>query len=150
MDGALLVGVLEKFIERDPANAAYHYYLGMAHYDQRNWAEAKSAFEESLRLNPRQPEALNNLAWLLLTCPDERFLDADRALELAEGALSLKVAAYILDTLAEAYLANEFYEKAFRAARRALELATDNPSYYRKQLKKMADAYKKLGSGVVI
>jgi len=150
LDSALLAGVMEHFLERDPQNPVHHATLGMLHYEQGHWREARDAFETSLRLEPRQPDVMNNLAWLLLTCPEKSILDPRRALRLAESAAALQTEAHILDTLAEAYRANDMYREAVIAARRALALARENRSYYVKQLKKMTDAYRHLGDSVAI
>jgi tetratricopeptide (TPR) repeat protein len=52
--------------------------------------EGAAALEEALRLNPSHAEALNNLAWLLATAPDEALLDPDRAVELARKTVRLR------------------------------------------------------------
>ncbi|MBU3951611.1 MAG: peptidase, partial [Proteobacteria bacterium] len=78
--------------------------------------------------------ALNNLAWLFATCPDEQFRDGPRALALAEKAVSLRQEAFILDTYAEALSINNRNAEAIAAARQALSLAEDKRSYYREQV----------------
>lgn len=149
-DNALVTGVVEKLIEKNPDDARYYSYLAMLYHEQNQWGPARDAYEKSLRLNPGQAEALNNLAWLYLKCPDRDLLDPKRALKLAGQAYQLKREAFILDTLAEAYLANGHYQEALAAARRALEIASTNLRYYRKQLEKMKSAYKTLGKSIAI
>jgi tetratricopeptide (TPR) repeat protein len=77
----------------------------------RYWAErgqyrrALASYEEAVRLNPYDSEAINGLAWLLATCPDATLRDGDRAVELARRACkfsSRRIAAYV-DTLAAAH-----------------------------------------------
>ena len=149
-DHALVTGVVEKLIKKNPDNARYYSYLAMLHYERKQWIPARDAYEKSLRLNPDQAETLNNLAWLYITCPDRTLQDPKRALILAEQAFHLKKEAFILDTLAEAYLANGRYREALAAARRALEIARDNFGYYRKQLAKTEAAYKTMGKSIAI
>lgn len=150
MDSSLVVGVIQKLVRENPEDPRFHSYLAMLYYQQEKWNQAKKAYETAIELNPRQPDALNNLAWLLLKCPDPELRDEKKALDLAEQAFRLRKAPHILDTLAEAYLANSQYKKAVIAARGALELAKENLSYYRNQLKKMTRAYKTFGNSIAI
>jgi tetratricopeptide (TPR) repeat protein len=62
--------------------------------------EARKSYEEVLRVAPNHPQALNNLAWLLL----ERHQDERRALELAQRARqAVRQSPEVDGTLAEAY-----------------------------------------------
>jgi uncharacterized protein HemY len=142
---------LEREVEKNPDNPSFYSALGQLYYQEEKWKEAKEAFENSIQLKYRQPEVLNNLAWLLLKCPDEKLLDPKRALKLAEDAVALnKNSFYSLDTLAEAYFQNSMYKEAYYAAKRAYLLATENRDYYEKQLKKMAKYYKTFKSPITI
>jgi Zn-dependent protease with chaperone function len=142
---------LEREVEKNPDNPGFYSALGQLYYQEEKWKEAKEAFENSIQLKYRQPEVLNNLAWLLLKCPDEKLLDPKRALKLAEDAVALnKNSFYSLDTLAEAYFQNSMYKEAYYAAKRAYLLATENRDYYEKQLKKMAKYYKTFKSPITI
>jgi len=51
--------------------------------------EAETAYSKILELAPKSPLTLNNLAWLLATCPDAKFRDPGRAVELAKKAVAL-------------------------------------------------------------
>jgi tetratricopeptide (TPR) repeat protein len=83
---------------------------------------------------------LNNLAWLLATCEDERLRDPPRALDLALRAAQLEESAFVLDTLAECYFVNGKYALALAAEKRALALAKGNRSHYEAQLRKFMEA----------
>jgi predicted Zn-dependent protease len=129
--------VLEK-IERDPGNPLWHQFHGDLLASRRQYAEAIQAFERSLRLYPDNPEALNNLAWLLLTADQRTLLDPVRALALAKQAVALQARSHILDTLAEAYWQNGLAEMAIETEQRAVAESSDNRDYYRKQLRKFS------------
>jgi superkiller protein 3 len=84
--------------------------------------EADAAFREALRLAPNDVVVINNYAWFLVTCPDGKFRDARRAVELAGKAVAatpkdgnrwqtLGVARYRVGQWAEAVTA---LEKAMR------------------------------------
>jgi tetratricopeptide (TPR) repeat protein len=104
------------------------------------YAEAKQSYEKALALKPDSPATLNNLAWLLATCDDERLRDPPQALELARRAARLEPSAYILDTLAQSYYANGMLREAVQAEKRALELVKGDRSLYERQLQKFEEA----------
>jgi tetratricopeptide (TPR) repeat protein len=51
--------------------------------------EADRAYSRLLKLAPRNAVGHNDLAWLLATCPDSKFRDPKRAVELAKKAVEL-------------------------------------------------------------
>jgi tetratricopeptide (TPR) repeat protein len=114
--------------------------LGDIHYSTENYIGVKEAYEKSISLEPNNPEVLNNLAWLYVTCPDEDLRNPFRGLQLAEKAVQLSESAHIFDTLAESYFVNSMYQKAIVAETRALELVKGDRSYYKQQLEKFKKA----------
>lgn len=64
-----------------------------------------------------------NLAWLLATCPEERFRDGEQAVKLATAAYakSGNNSPYVLDVLAVAYAETGDYDNALKWARKAAE-----------------------------
>jgi tetratricopeptide (TPR) repeat protein len=127
-------------LEKRPNNPNLYKRLGDIHYRTENYIGVKEAYEKSIDLNPKNPEVLNNLAWLYVTCPDENLCNPFRGLKLAEKAIQLSEAAHIFDTLAESYFVNSMYQKAIVAGTRALELVRGDQSYYEKQLEKFKKA----------
>ena len=128
--------VIEKRLILSPDDPELHSALGQVYYEQEKWPQAKKALKHSLDLKYRQPEVLNNLAWLLVTCPEKEILDPAEALKLAREAVKLREAPHIYDTLAEALQANEMYEEGVAAAEKAVELAKENRRFYKDQLEK--------------
>jgi len=128
--------IIRSKIQDEPANPIWHLYLGDLEYAKRNFAAARKAYEHVLLLAPDQPDALNNLAWLLLTADDPAQRDPARALVLAERAVRIKEAPPNLDTLAEAYWANNMPTAAIEAERKALAQNPANHRYYQQQLEK--------------
>jgi tetratricopeptide (TPR) repeat protein len=92
---------------------------------QRRFAESKAAFRHVLTLNPDHVHALNNLAWLMASFPENRDLEAPDAVQLAQRAVELTDHQEIsfLDTLANAYAADGRLDEAIRTARSARDLA---------------------------
>ncbi len=77
--------------------------------------------------HPDDAEAINDLAWLLATCPEQAHRDAAEALTLAKRAcrMSGDSDAGHLDTLAAAHAAAGDYERAVIVAQRALRRAKE-------------------------
>ena len=50
-----------KALEADPQNANAYCYLGILHYDRKNYQESIAAYQHALRLQPTFPVAWNNL-----------------------------------------------------------------------------------------
>ena len=86
---------------------------------------AASQFQEVLRIDPDQLNALNNLAWLLATSPDKQVREGQQALRLAQQAVSLtnRRQATVLATLAAAYAEAGRFSQAIATANEALALA---------------------------
>jgi tetratricopeptide (TPR) repeat protein len=82
-------------------------------------------WEASLRVDANDGNALNNLAWVFATYPDDTIRDRKRAVELAERAVGLPggETPMVLRTLAAAYAENADFSKATETAQRAADLA---------------------------
>jgi tetratricopeptide (TPR) repeat protein len=93
--------------------------------------EAEKAFRSTLELKPDSAVAMNNLAWILATCPEPKFRDVDRALELAKKAVELAphVGVY-WSTLGIAECRAGNWESALAALEQSIELGVqlDKPS----------------------
>jgi Zn-dependent protease with chaperone function len=126
--------IIHNEIEKSPDNPDLHAILGDLLYRTKNYEGSIAAYKRVLRLNPDNPEVLNNLAWLY--CDVEGYRNPPEALQLARKAVSLKESHYILDTLAESLFLNGRIEEAIETGRRALQIAPANRDYYRKQIRK--------------
>ena len=96
-------------------------------------ARSRPFYEEVLDRDAAQIGSLNNLAWLLATCPDEKVRDGSKALELIQNALRQVVgpAVEIVDSAATTAAAVERRLLADHALRTAGQggtrfLATDS------------------------
>jgi Flp pilus assembly protein TadD len=79
-----------------------------------------------LSLKPDHADALNNLAWLLATCSDDRLRDGAEAVQCAERACQLTgfKQAGMVGTLAAAYAEAGRFPEAVATAESAVKLAT--------------------------
>ncbi|MBW1998491.1 MAG: M48 family metalloprotease [Deltaproteobacteria bacterium] len=134
----LVIRGLKQRLTKDPTNIALYRNLAMIYHQTGKYREAIEAYEKALSLDENQPVLLNNLAWLLVTAPDERIRQRERALVLAKKAVRLNRSPVFLDTLAEAYYANGLVEEAIRTIDEAISVATEGIDYYKKQREKFS------------
>jgi len=94
----------------------------------RHYRDAADEYRQVLKVKPDEPAALNNLAWLLATCPDASVRDGAEAVRLAERAcrLSGHSEAQSLGTLAAAYAEAGRFSEAVATAQKAIALANAN------------------------
>jgi eukaryotic-like serine/threonine-protein kinase len=116
-----------KAIEFDPTAAANHTSLGNALKAQGRLDEAIAEYRVAIRLEKDDPSPYNNLAWLLATCPEPKFRDPKRAVELANNAVKLapKVGNN-WNTLGVATYRAGSWQKAVTALEKSLKLQGDN------------------------
>jgi Zn-dependent protease with chaperone function len=145
-------------IEKNYAKAAAHYELGLslepdspmkekvlsrlgsAYFESHNMRRAYEIWERALALAPDDPEALNNLAWLLASVREPDLRDPKRALELVQKAITTGKFAHIMDTYAMALFVNGRIEEAIKAEEKALEMTDSDKKTFRKQLAKFKAA----------
>jgi Zn-dependent protease with chaperone function len=138
LDNRYLLTVIERHLAQHPDDGAALFAAGSLAYEEGKLKEGRTYFERALATGWRDPELLNNLAWLLLTAEGAAALDVERGFELAREAAQLKPATHILDTLAEGYWRRGFPCTALEIETRIL---ADNPrhgEHYRAQAEKFA------------
>lgn len=114
--------------------------MGDVYYHSEKFEKAYMAYEKALQSDPGNTEIMNNLAWLLATCANERVRDPKRALELIQKAAMLSSTPEVLDTLAESYYVNGNLDEAVSVGKKALKAARENRAYYEAQLNKFTQA----------
>ena len=88
-------------------------------------AEACAQYQRVLELDPDDIAALNDLAWILATCPDDSLRDGAKAVKLAEKAAQLchSQSPEVLDTLAAADAEAGNFSEAVQTVKNASSLA---------------------------
>ena len=118
----LAISDYTKAIEIDPRIARAYYNRGNAYRTKGQYDQAISDYNKALEIDPKYAPAYNNLAWLFATCPDSRYRNAERAIELAKKAVELNSKASHLDTLAAAYAESGRFKDAITTQEKAIDL----------------------------
>jgi tetratricopeptide (TPR) repeat protein len=90
--------------------------------------DAVEHYLAALKLQPDAPDILNNLAWLLATCPNKKIRDGNLAVQYARHACDLTQfeKTIFIGTLAAAYAEAGRFDEAIATAHRACDLAAKN------------------------
>ncbi len=116
----------QRALEIQPDYAEARFNLGRALDRQGKTADAVIQWREAVRLQPNRIVLLNQLAWVLATCPAESIRNGAEAVDLARRAVRLSDGrdAAILDTLAAAYAETGRFSEAVETVERAVSLAS--------------------------
>lgn len=89
-------------------------------------AKAAEDFKKVEKLSPNDPWSVQDAAWFLLTCPDEKIQNTAKGLELANKAKDLSGGkdGLIYETLAEAYFKQGDPVKAGEFQKKAIEMGS--------------------------
>lgn len=100
--------------------------LASLDYALGHWADAAGGFRRAVLLQPT-PAELNDLAWILATCPEDSVRNGSEAVRDAEQACRLTgfKEAGMMGTLAAAYAEDGQFSNAVTTAETTIQLATD-------------------------
>jgi tetratricopeptide (TPR) repeat protein len=106
-----------------PPTLAQRGNLAAEHGDYRR---AIADFQRAIAIDPKCADAQRSLAWLLATCPDEQFRDAELALSAASTAVELSSTDdfLALEALAAANAASSRFDDAVRYQTQAIAAAS--------------------------
>jgi tetratricopeptide (TPR) repeat protein len=91
------------------------------------WEDAAEDFRQAIKNSPKLGRAYRGAAWLMATCPEDNFRNAELALASARKAVQLDGNGDFtyLDTLAAALANAGEYEDAVATQEKALQIAPD-------------------------
>lgn len=114
----------ERARQIDPTNEYVLFGLGTSYSQVGKFKEAMGLLEELRKRAPAHPSVMNNLAWIYAKSKDPDVRSAEKALYYARRAAILAPSdPNIWNTLAEAYYTGGEYQRAFRVARLAYQMA---------------------------
>jgi tetratricopeptide (TPR) repeat protein len=95
---------------------------------QGDFGGAIHCYRKALEVHPNMLDLLNNLAWLLATCPDPRYRNGAQAIELGEKACQLTHYRQtpLIGTLAAAYAEAGRFDYAIWTAEKACACASES------------------------
>ena len=128
----------------DTPHAVYRLAWGSALAEKGHFGQAVTQLQKALETDSNNILGLNDLAWLLATCPNDGIRDGARAVELAERvceATGHKVPGF-MDTLAAAYAEAGKFSKAVDTATKALALAEPKQKSLAEQIRRRLELYK--------
>ncbi len=104
---------------------------GISYQRKGDYAKAIADYEKAIQLEPQTADPYANLGRLLAACPEEKYRDGKRALELTKKANELghNKSPYHFDALAAAYAELGQFDEAIRWQEKALA----NPAYEREE-----------------
>ncbi len=132
---------LVDYVRLQPSGVEGRLALGRAYLEHDDADSAIKQYEAVLKILPKHAEAMNSIAWILLTRPGADSTDAQRALKLAQEAVRLtrRHKAHILDTLAVAHFQLGHKKQALAIMDEVLrqDLEPDELEEYEGRVKKM-------------
>ena len=113
---------LTQAIEIAPQDAAAFAQRGNVRAELGDYPRAIADFRQAIAIDGQSAEAYRSLAWLLATCPDERYRDPQQALASAQRAAQLAAPGdpFVLDALAAAYASMGQFDHAVRYQQEAI------------------------------
>ena len=113
-------------IKIDPQYGVLYTYRGDVWSRKGNYYKAIEDYNRAIDIWPDEPDAYSRLAWLLSTCPDNRFRDGRRSVEMAKKAIHLTKWEFQnsqhFSSLAAAYAEVGEFEKAVESQETAIEI----------------------------
>jgi tetratricopeptide (TPR) repeat protein len=112
-------------LTRQPENAvAYADRADLYAYLGR-WEQSARDYRMAIKLDKTLGRAYQSAAWLMATCPDERFRDATLAMKAAQRAVELDGTGdyRYLDTLAAAHANAQQFDQAVQTVQQAIQAA---------------------------
>ena len=113
---------LTQSIQIAPQQAAVYAQRGNVRAELGQYPRALADFRQALSVDNQSAEAHRSLAWLLATCPDERYRDPRQALAAAQRAAQLAAPGdpFVLDALAAACASMGQFDHAVRYQQEAI------------------------------
>jgi len=121
------IAAFKKADDLDPRNIGGHLDLAMTYEHMGRDAEASKAYEDVIKIQPDNVEALNNLAYLKA----DGNVDLDQALAFAQRAQQKRPNdPNVVDTVALIYIRKNLVDDSLRMLRELVNQKPDNPTFH--------------------
>jgi tetratricopeptide (TPR) repeat protein len=111
-----------KAIEINPHDDEIYFNRGSLWVTMAHYNKALSDYNKAIDINSRNFKPFNAIAWILATCPNNKYRDGSKAVKMAKKAVQLNPGAITFDTLAAAYAETSDFEKAIMTQKEAMAL----------------------------
>ena len=113
-------------VQLQPESAVYQTDLGDALQYSGNWEESAKAYRAAVAADSSYFRAYQNAAWLMATCPDDKYRNSDLALSAARKAIELRGQRTVegTETLAAATAAIGKHAEAVKLQEESMQLAS--------------------------
>jgi tetratricopeptide (TPR) repeat protein len=119
-DKNLAIADFNKAIELEPRYTGAYVMRGETRWIMGDKDLAIADFNKAIELEPQNDIVYQIPAWHLAVCPESKYRDGVKAVELAKKAVELKDEANNLDTLAAAYAEAGRFQDAIKTQERAI------------------------------
>jgi tetratricopeptide (TPR) repeat protein len=91
LNNRFLIKVMENYCREHPDEVNAFISLGSLYFEEQQLKPTRNCFETALALDRKQPELLNNYAWLLLTAEDPKIRNIEQGYRLAKEAAAMSL-----------------------------------------------------------
>ena len=120
------IATFQQSIKDNPNEVSFYILLGELYEGQKKWADARAMYQKALTLQPDNPVASNNLAYVMLQTGG----NIDVAISLAQTARRLMPdSPNAADTLGWAYYQKGLYPTAIDLFKEALKKVPNDPTF---------------------
>lgn len=123
-DWAKAMADFEKAVKLDPQSGAALNSRAVLRRKSGEFDKALQDHYQALTISPWLWQGMADLAWLLATCPDDKYRDGAKAVQIAEQAVRYRITPDTLDALAAAYAETKDYARAVKVEEAAVHLLT--------------------------
>jgi tetratricopeptide (TPR) repeat protein len=132
----------EKAVKLDPQSGAALNSRAVLHRKTGEFEKAVQDHQKALALSPWLWQGMADLAWLMATCPEEKYRNGEKAVEMSEKAVRYRITPHTLDALAAAYAESGDFTRAVEVQEAAVYLLThDWESTQTEDFKKRLETY---------
>ena len=140
----LAIADLTYVLQIDPKDSTAYLYRAAAHHNRHQYGLELADLTRAVEESPDDSRAQNSLAWMISTCPEQKFRNGKEALTHANQACELSSwgKGDFIDTLAAAYAEAGKFPQAVMWQQRAIALMKSNSAEEQKDFEKRLELYK--------